>query len=349
MNIIEKYLEGKEKKEVEILELSSVLNPFRFMKFGDKIFEKINIQYRVGEEQKTDSIVIKKYNGIDMTMIMSEDYSYREIEFANSDLAKEFKGYFDIPVFYGDESNKKLYMEDRSENMASFGPPNMPTEEQMKSIIGAVAKKDALLNKGDYPFVKTYDQSFNSMGTILLGLIDGALDDNTLQKLKESWSWFYEGVEELKKQGSLDIIDKLRKVYQNKENIMEEVKGLPFSYQHGDFYFGNIGLTNDLVPVVIDWESITYGPIGLDYLQLTQGMPELSFSNNMAEWYVDSYNEYSDKNISIDSFKRGLETISKHLFFTSGIIEALRFGFTSNPNIPQPVKDGIKEDFFSRL
>ncbi len=354
MKKIINYLEQKENSKINIIEQKVEKEPFDFIKFGNKSFDKVNLFYELNGNEKKLDFIVKNYNGIDITMELYNDKNYREIEFANSNLIEELKDFFEIPIIFANIESKQVFMKNKETELNSFGPPNMPTEEELKLIIKAIVLKDAKLNSKKYDFTAEYISPFINLKNILINSINNKLNKEFEEKLKNSWKWFFDGIKFLKKEINVKLLEKLENIY-NEKNMKNEIKNIPFAYQHADFYFGNVGLSKNTKPVVIDWETISFAPIGLDYLLLTSGMPPILSKEALNNYYVEIYNENSDKKITLNEFQNWLKIIEKHLFITQNLTMAIRYGFAENPYLPEKFilitkhKEHIKNNFIKQL
>ena len=101
-----------------------VENPFKFNSFGNKKFRLL-----LTANQK---LVEKKYTNPDFTCYLNGDDDFNELKFADSKLKQQLQHYFEIPYIAVDWDKKLLQRQDVSEQLAKFGPPELPTEKQMK-------------------------------------------------------------------------------------------------------------------------------------------------------------------------------------------------------------------------
>lgn len=291
----------------------------RFQTFGNK---KLNL-IKIYTKETIFEVVSKTYTCQDITMKIFGDNNYREFIFFGSELYKDMSEIFEIPFLLKDDSKKILYMYNVSHELSEFGPPEIPTNEQMKILITKTAEKDALF------LGKKYNLTENS-GENIKNFIN-------LFQNGELWDWFYEGVKKLSGETGDDYEKLIIKKFKNVPSLKSEI---PYTCNHGDFYFSNVGLGKEK-PVVIDWESINYGPIGTDFVSLTDGIP--SFTEEMYKWYTDTFNKYSKYKITKDFFIKLCSEISEINSYISKTTDAMKFGF--NEKIPIEIRKNILNDF----
>ena len=110
-----------------------------------------------------------------------------------------------------------------------------------------------------------------------------------------------------------------------------------------------IGFADHNTPVVIDWESVMFGPIGTDLLALTDGMPPLPWLPHVTEWYVAACNARSFAPIFVSDIEHWLAILRKRYFLVSETIDALRFAFCPQSPVPEEQRMKIRNRYLETL
>lgn len=326
-SLLSDYIKQMFSAEAVITSLEVETEPFKFVRFGQKKFEKINLVIQnKGNTQKL-SIIKKTYSGFDMPMLLSKDTNYRELEFFNAPVKKTFSRFFDIPVICIDPVEKALYMRNCEEDLRKFGPPALPTELEMKNLITRLAIKDAKLMDTKWDFANDFFSYFDFM----YRAITDKLTEDEISLLEKQWPWFIRGLKKLKEYVGSNRLEKLKSLY-SPEKVRTSVSKIPFTLHHGDFYFANIGFNKENKPLVIDWEMIMYAPVGFDFVILTNGIPPLHFTDYYEEWYLSAFNNACDTPLTMKQFLQWTELLKKYYFIIAETIDYLRFAFGATDN-----------------
>lgn len=308
--------------DICITDIKKIKDPFNFVRFGKKKFEKIKIDYSLNNQEHQLTLIRKCYPLLDVPMMMTNDLNNREIKFFNATIKKTFARFYDIPIVFVDEKNRALYMRDCSEDLKKFGPPALPTEAQMKNLITRTAIKDAKLIETKWEYAHNYYDPFD----FIYRAFNDSLTDKEIKKVKADWPWFIPGIHNLKNCIGALRYEKLKSIY-NTDKVKSSLSKVPFTLHHGDLYFANIGFNTENKPLVIDWELINYGPVGFDFVILTNCIPPLQFCDLYEEWYLSAFNNASDIQITMKQFLNWTELIRNHYFLITETLEYIRFSF----------------------
>ncbi|MGE5652877.1 MAG: phosphotransferase [Bacillota bacterium] len=310
---------------------------FRAHTFGRKRFFR--------SEYRGRSAWIKLYDGIDLPMRLTGDTNYREIRFIETADAERMQSIFRLPYIEALRDPLCVVMDDMTEELARFGPPNLPTAEQMETLIRALAKKDTMPCE-TAPWLGRADSFLNVLGDIITAFALG-YDTPLVQQVREEWPWFEKGLHNLQRDNQ-SLWTRILAISQD-HSLASELSSLRSGLQHGDFYFSNIGFTADGQPVVIDWEAVMVGPVGLDLASLIDGMPPLPFMGKALDWYLETFNSIADQPLSRETLQQHLALIRRRSIRTSGLVDLIYFGYSGAKAIPAPVRDGMIADFAAEL
>lgn len=330
--------------DIQIIDIVTESEPFKFIKFGRKKFSRHNVIINNKGSKEKFSLIEKELPETDATMIFTNDKDLRELQFFNSPLKKSFERFFVIPVIHVDTESRKIFMEDCVQDLKTFGPPILPNLEQMKALITRIAIKDARLQKRTFDYAQEYLSSF----ALIKRMFNDTLTKEERSLISTDWPWFLPGSNKLIKHIGPYRYDKWRKMYETM-SVEKVFSGIPFSYQHGDFYFANIGFKDTGKPVVLDWECLAWGPIGLDYVILTNGIPPLAFTDKYEEWYISAYNNACDDEITMKEFLRITDLIKKYYFLVADTIDAIRFSFHNEAGISSTEQNARIKNYIQRL
>jgi hypothetical protein len=307
-----------------------VENPFKFTSFGNKKFHLLLTANK--------KLVEKKYNKPDFTCYLNGDEDFNELKFADSKLKQQLQNYFEIPYVAIDWDKKLLQMQDVSKQLAKFGPPELPTEKQLQTLVTLLGKKDALFTTKPSHLSLKFGKPVKKFGNLLNNIFRSQLT----KKQKEICStvpWLQHNIKLLAEDKGDEFMEKLYQKYI--DFSIKIFNKFPWAVQHGDFYFSNIGFNQAQKPVVIDWENVMLAPVGLDYVSLTDGMPPLPYSQNMPIWYLQSYNQNSSEKMSAEQFKNITSELKDQHFYVAGVIDCLRFAY--NDKLPAELKAKMKD------
>lgn len=340
-----KAIEYKKGYSVKIIDIKTNNEPFKFIHYGRKKFFKHKITIlNENNDKESFSIIEKQLPDIDVAMLFSRDYYHRELEFLASDLKKSFERFFVIPAIYIDKDSKSIFMEDCVEDLKMFGPPVLPAFDQMKALITRIAIKDARFQKYTFKYAREYLSSFH----IINKMFNNTLSENERELISNDWPWFLPGSKKLIKQLGQVRFEKWKSLYDIKR-VEKIFANIPYTLHHGDFYFANIGFNNLAKPVVLDWESVAWAPIGLDFVTLTYGIPPLAFTDKYEEWYISAYNNACDEPISMKDFLYTTDLIRKYYFLVADTIDAIRFSFHNESNISLSEQNTRINHYIKRL
>ncbi|HOD53938.1 MAG TPA: aminoglycoside phosphotransferase family protein [Candidatus Cloacimonadota bacterium] len=313
---IQRHLCNVISENAKVVNIEKTNEPFKFVRYGRKHFEKLEVKYLDQDKEGSISLILKKYPTLDMPMLLTKDFNYREIQFFSSDIKKTFSRFFDIPILFTDK--RTIYMKDCSNELKRFGPPTLPSESQMKNLITRIAIKDAKLTGNNWDHAYQFSDMFDFMNRAL----NKQLSEKETKHLKQEWKWFFSGLDKLLTQLGSVREEKLKNFYKPEKvkNIMSKV---PFTLHHGDFYFANIGFNDDNKPLVIDWEMLCYAPIGYDFVMLTNDIPPLQFTEFYEEWYVEAYNNACDNPLTVKQFIAIAEQIKIYQFLITKTFEMI--------------------------
>lgn len=330
--------------DINIIDIKKIKEPFNFVRFGKKKFERIQVDYSLNNQDHKLTLIRKSYPDLDIPMMITNDHSFREIRFVNSPIRKTFSRFYDIPIMYVDEENHALYMRDCSDDLKKFGPPSLPTEIQMKNLITRTAIKDAKLMDTNWDFAHNYYDIFDFMHRAF----NEKLTAQEMKKLKAEWPWFVPGINNLKNCIGTIRYEKLKTIY-NPDKVKTALSKVPFTLHHGDLYFANIGFNTENKPLVIDWELICRGPIGFDFVILTNGIPPLHFSDLYEEWYISAFNNASDQQINMKQFLKWTELIRNHHFLVTETIDYIRFSFNKKEDDDDSEAEAKQNNYIRKL
>lgn len=310
-------------KDLNVISVKKVKEPFQFVRYGRKKFERITVCYELNQQEHIITLIKKKYPVMDMIMMMFKDENYREIKFFNSPIKKTFARFYDVPILFVDEAKKEIYLKDCSCELKRFGPPALPTEIQMKNLITRTAIKDAKFLNQQWEYANQFHDSFDFMYRAL----NNEFTEKELRYIGLEWPWFIKGFENLKKSIGNIRFEKL-KTFFSSEKIKSTFSKVPFTLHHGDLFFANIGFNDENKPLVIDWELVTYAPIGYDFMVLINGIPPLQFTEMYEEWYISAFNNACDVPLTSKQFVKIIENLKDYYFLLTETIEYIRFSFS---------------------
>ncbi len=313
---IQKHLNTLLTNNAEIVSIDKTKEPFKFIRYGRKHFEKIDVKYVKDSQDGLFSLILKKYPVLDMPMLLTKDFNYREIQFFSSDIKKTFSRFYEIPILFTEP--REIYMRDCTKELQRFGPPTLPNESQMKNLITRTAIKDAKLTNCNWEYAYQFCDMFDFMNRSL----NNKLSDQEKKHLKQEWKWFFNGLDNLIQKIGPVRFEKFKNIYKP-EKVKNFMNKVPFTLHHGDFYFANIGFNDENKPLVIDWEMLCYAPIGYDFVLLTNDIPPLQFTEFYEEWYVEAYNNACDNPLTVKQFIAITEQIKIYHFLITKTLEMI--------------------------
>lgn len=313
---IQNYLNEHISENAKIIEIKKSNKPLKFVRYGLKKFQELNIRYKINKQEYALKLIIKKYPVIDVPMMISKDTNYREIQFFSADIKKIFSRFFDIPALFVD--TRAVFMRDFVIDKKQFGPPILPTKEQLKVLITRTAIKDAKLAGQNWEYACQFQDIFDFMYRTLTD----ALTQQEAAHLKKEWPWFQSCLKRFLKQIGSARLDKIKTKF-SPAKMKRFLKSVPFTLHHGDFFYANIGFNEKLKPMVINWEMLSYAPIGYDFVTLTKDIPPLDFCDCYEEWYVEAYNNACDNPITVKSFTNIAEKLINFQFMAINTLEML--------------------------
>lgn len=308
--------------------------------FGSKHLSRIEITDSVG----AFNLISKHYPGQDLPMFLSGNNQNRELKFFSSSLFEQLQKFYTIPHLSA--SDNTLLMLDVSAELAAFGPPNMPTEQQMREIIESIAHKDAGTLHCRQSWLASCPEILTNTGQLFTALADQTSNPDLVQQILEEWPWLEQGYIAF----SQEYPQEAQKLLESfRPEVTADLESLPHAVQHGDFYFGNIGLTRDNEVIAIDWENISWAPIGLDLVTVTNGMPPMPFTDMYINWYVNAFNSKAEIDISVEQMEQIQNQLKPWLFLTSGLFDLIRFGFWPESPLPQEHQKKIQEQLLKQM
>ncbi len=338
------YVKQLFSKEAHITSIEVENEPFKFVRFGLKKFEKINLVVSENDHEHRLSVIKKTYPCFDMPMLLSKDTCFRELLFFNSPIKKTFSRFFDIPFICIDEKEHAIYMRNCEEDLKRFGPPALPTEIAMKNLITRLAIKDAKLIDIKWE----YSNDFYSYFDFMFRAFNDKLEKKEISLLNEQWPWFLKGLSKLKTFIGPVRLEKLKNLY-SPDKVKNAVSKIPLSLHHGDFYFANIGFNKENKPLVIDWEMLMTAPIGFDFVILTNGIPPLQFSDLYEEWYISAYNNACDTQLTMKQFIQWTDLLRKYYFIIAETLDYLRFAFGNTYDSSDSEPEAKQNNYLQKL
>ncbi|MDD4156075.1 MAG: phosphotransferase [Candidatus Cloacimonetes bacterium] len=331
-------------EDAKIVKIKTEKEPFKFVKFGGKKFFKHIVKVEVKGQVSEIVIIEKQLPESDVSMLFTQDKNYRELLFLQSDLRKAFERFFVIPVIDVNSENRQIFMEECVQDLKSFGPPILPTLEQMKGLITRIAIKDARMRTMRVDYAQEYLSAFD----LIKRMFNDKLTDAENALISKDWPWFLPGAKKLVKHIGNARYENWRKIYES-TNVAKVFASVPFTLHHGDFYFANIGFNPDTKPVVIDWECLTWGPIGYDFVTLTYAIPPLAFTDQYEEWYISAYNNACDDELTMQQFLNITDLIKKYHFLIADTIDAIRFSFSNEAKFSLSEQNARIHSYIKRL
>jgi len=322
-------------------EVSVCETPVNVKSFGRKKLSKIEITHSQGKI----NLICKVCSQKDMPMFLSGNPGKREQIFYESELAEELEKHFFLPhliVF-----NKSILMWDVDTELKSFGPPNIPTEKQMRTIIQTLARKDATTLHTNQPWLAKYGEIYSNTGQLFRALAEPTKSPDLVKQCRREWPWLEQGYLAFAKKHPGKAIA-LQQAYADPA-FTSALEHFPHSVQHGDFYFNNIGLNQGNEVVAIDWENVMWGPVGFDFSTLVNGMPELPYSKNYLSWYVTEFNAVSPITLSDKQAHALQSTFEPWLFLTSELLDGFRFGYCPDSPLPLEHREAIRQQMLAKL
>ncbi len=331
-------------RDVDIIKVTTQKEPFKFVKYGRKKFFKHVVKYK-DKDKISELVIIEKQLPVkDVSMLFTQDNNYRELRFLESDLRKAFERFFVIPVISTCNEKKQIFMSECVQDLKSFGPPILPSIDQMKGLITRLAIKDARMQNMNFEYAQNYLSTFD----IIKRMFNRQLSEEEINLITTDWPWFLPGSAKLINHIGNSRYEKWRKIYESTE-IEKVFQGVPFTLHHGDFYFANIGFNDIGKPLVIDWECLTRGPIGLDFVSLTNGIPPLAFTDKYEEWYISAYNNACDQELTMQDFLHITDLVKKYYFLVADTIDAIRFSFQNEGHFKLSEQNVRIDNYINRL